>query len=347
MSGIILKNISNFICRGIDLEVKDGELMVLLGPTGAGKTTLLNIIAGLVGYEGSVMYDGTPIDGLPANQRKTGYLFQDLFLFPHLTVRANVAYGLKVRNATEEEIRTRSAELLKMMGIEHIADRYPKNLSGGEKQRVALARMLAPAPEILLLDEPFNNLDYMTAEYMRGEFLRLQKTLGLTTIYVTHDQDEAREVADRIAVLCQGTLEQVGKPEEIFFNPVNERVEDFIGKPNILECRRSRVINEGLVQADCGEITVVIPCCKKGVGRIAVLPKHIGVSRKESSGADINQFKGSITSIKRLGAVTRFDVRIKELVLLAELPSDLFENMNLKTGEEIFVTLPLKWIMVG
>jgi len=164
MPTIELKNISNFICRAISLKILSGELLVLLGPTGAGKTTLLNIICGLTPYEGSILFDGEPIDTIPISKRRIGYLFQDLALFPHLDVRRNITYGLSTKKQGHNQIEARLDEMCTLLNICHLLGRYPKDLSGGERQRVALARAIAPSPKILLLDEPFNSLDIMTSK---------------------------------------------------------------------------------------------------------------------------------------------------------------------------------------
>ena len=216
MPNIRLKNINNFVCCDVDMEIQDREFLVLWGPTGAGKTTLLNIIAGLIEYEGSVLFDGSPVDKLPVYRRKAGYLFQNLILFPHLSVRANIAYGLRVQGKPKSEIESRVEELLELMGIEHLAERFPKHLSGGEKQRVALARAIAPSSKIMLFDEPLNSLDFETAEYLRREIHGLQRKLGITTIYVTHCFEEAFALADRIAVLKNGRVIRVDFPKNIF-----------------------------------------------------------------------------------------------------------------------------------
>lgn len=216
MPSIELRNVSNYICRDVNLKVLDGELMVLLGPNGAGKTTLLNVIAGLVDYDGSVFFNGVCMDKVPASKRRVGYLFQNLALFPHLDVASNVAYGLKMQKQPQSVIKARVSELLQMMGIENLSSRYPRHLSGGEKQRVALARALAPSPAILLLDEPMASLDLETARYLRAELKQLQKKIGITTVYVTHNLEEARELADRICIIENGCIKQVSGAEEIF-----------------------------------------------------------------------------------------------------------------------------------
>ena len=215
MTAIELRNIENYACRGVNLNVLSGELLVLLGPNGAGKTTLLNIIAGLTGYKGSVLFDGRPIDELPARERKAGYLFQDLVLFPHLDVASNIAYGLRARRWPNEKIEPRVRELLRLFKMEHLATAYPWRLSGGEKQKVALSRALAPYPKILLLDEPLSSLDWQTSRYLRSELKGIQQQFGITTLYVTHDITEAREVADRIAVIHEGRIQQIRGPEDL------------------------------------------------------------------------------------------------------------------------------------
>lgn len=248
MSSIELKDISTPFClKGINLKINNGELLVLLGPTGAGKTTILNVIAGLEDYRGSVCFDGLPVEGFPPGKRRVGYLFQDLNLFPHLNVFSNIAFGLKIQKLTKSQIQDKVEGMLRLLNIESLRGRFPKNLSGGEKQRVALARALVASPRILLLDEPMSSLDYRTSRYLRSELKALQKKLGITTVYVTHNIYEAEEMADRIAVIAGGKLEQVGSPEEVFSHP-RETVESFIGSPNILNCQRCRPLNPSLME---------------------------------------------------------------------------------------------------
>ena len=234
MPNIKLKNVNNFICDDINLEISDREFFVLWGPTGAGKTTLLNVIAGLIEYEGTVLFDGAPVDKRPVYQRETGYLFQNLILFPHLDVRANIAYGLTIQRKPKKEVNSKVDELLQLMKIEHLAERFPKDLSGGEKQRVALARTIAPSPEVMLLDEPLNSLDFNTARYLRTEIQQLQRKLGITTIYVTHCFEEAFALADRVAVLNNGRIVQVDLSENIF-REINCKA---IGKDEYCDCHQ-------------------------------------------------------------------------------------------------------------
>jgi ABC-type Fe3+/spermidine/putrescine transport system ATPase subunit len=284
MPEIMIKGVTNFICRDIHLIIRDKELMVLLGPTGAGKTTLLNIIAGLARYQGTILFDNHPIDQLPAHMRKVGFLFQDLALFPHLNVHSNIAYGLRMQRLSRKNLASRVDELLDLMNIRHLSHRYPKFLSGGEKQRVALARALAPSPEILLLDEPFSSLDFRTSRYLMMELRRIQKTLGITTVYVTHSLTEAKEMADRIGILFEGRLEQVDVPGKVFLQPQPGRISDFIGAPNVLDCEQSRSLRDGLAEVSCGGIKIVAPHDKKKIQKIIISPGHVYVSREQPPG---------------------------------------------------------------
>jgi putative spermidine/putrescine transport system ATP-binding protein len=222
----------------VTLSIKPGEVVALLGPSGCGKTTLLRVIAGFVRQAaGRVRVDGTPIDHLPANQRNIGIVFQNYALFPHMTVAENVAYGLRARGMRRSDVQARVARFLETVQLGGFRERLPRQLSGGQQQRVALARALAVEPAILLLDEPFAALDRNLRLDMQIEVKRLQRSLGLTTILVTHDQDEAMSVADRIAVMNKGRVEQFDTPVAIYDRPDTLFVNGFIGTTNLLEGR--------------------------------------------------------------------------------------------------------------
>ena len=215
MPAIELQEVRNPVLGGVDLVVEEGEIFVLLGPSGAGKTSLLNVLAGLMPYEGRVFFQGRLMNGSPPQKRRVGYLFQDLLLFPHLTVGGNLQLAMTGQEGDRQSRLRRQAELLELLGIPHLARRWPGSLSGGERQRVALARSLAAQPRLLLLDEPFNSLDYGIARHLRAEFKHLQRKLGLTTLLVTHNLEEAREMADRLAILRQGRLVALGDPQRL------------------------------------------------------------------------------------------------------------------------------------
>ena len=346
MPSIELKNISKYICRGVNLGIFDKELLVLLGPNGAGKTTLLNVIAGFINYNGSVLFDSSLVDKVPASKRGIGYLFQDLVLFPHLDVAANIAYGLRAAKQPQRQVEARVNELLHMMKIKHLSSRYPKHLSGGEKQRVALARALALSPKVLLLDEPLSSLDVQTAKYLRTELKQLQRRLGVTTVYVTHDLTEAEEMADRIAIIEGGCIEQVGRPEEVFFYPKNERVSDFIGAPNILDCSYCRNLGRGVMEVDCGGLPIIVPHDGNSIQRIALFPRDIYISDTRPPGPGVNRFKGVISSIDATSEAVRLKVKAGENSLTAEVPHHIFEDMDLTVGKEIYLILKLRRIRV-
>jgi len=228
MSEIKLVNVERLNCRYLNLKIRDGELYVVMGPTGAGKTTLLNIIAGLVDYTGSVLIDGADVNKLSPRERGVGYLFQELALFPNLTVERNISFGLKARGYDKITTMERASFLMELMRIEHLSGRYPQTLSGGEKKKVALARSLAPFPRILLLDEPTSSLDQNTAKELRAELHSILKKLGTTTVYVTHDLLGVAEIADRVAFMSNGIIEHEDDPPMYFVDYEDEYVSELI-----------------------------------------------------------------------------------------------------------------------
>ncbi len=220
----------------IDLAVREGEFLTLLGPSGCGKTTTLLIIAGLLGATaGQVRLAGRDMTRVAPSKRDMGVVFQNYALFPHKTVFDNVGFGLRMRKTAREQVRERVRRMLDIVGLPGVEDRLPEQLSGGQRQRVALARALVIEPKVLLLDEPLSNLDAMLRKRMRHEIRELQRRLGITTIFVTHDQDEAFEMSDRVALLNKGRVEQIGSPEELYDRPVTRFVAEFIGDVNLIE----------------------------------------------------------------------------------------------------------------
>ena len=346
MPSIKLENVCKYICRDVNLEIFDRELLVLLGPNGAGKSTLLNAIAGFVDYSGSIFFDGSPIDKVPASKRGIGYLFQNLNLFPHLDVTANIAYGLKAHRHTQRQVETRVSKLLHMMKIAHLSSRYPKHLSGGEKQRVALARALALLPRVLLLDEPLSSLDVQTSKYLRTELRQLQRELKVTAIYVTHDLTEAEEMADRIAIINSGRIEQVSSPKEVFFYPKNERVSDFVGAPNILSCDHCHNVGQGVMEVTCGGLPIIVPHDGHPVQKIALFPRDIYISENRPLGPSVNRFQGIITGIDSTNEVVRLKVKARENDLITEISHRAFEDMDLTIGKEVHLILKLRRIRV-
>ena len=326
--------------RGIDLAVAPGEFLALVGPSGAGKTTLLRIVAGLQpGHAGTVAIGGRDVTRLPARARNIGLVFQNYALFGHMSVAENVAFGLRVRpRATRPEraaIMRRVGELLELVQVGGLAGRRPGQLSGGQRQRVALARALATEPALLLLDEPFGALDPLVRKEIRTWLRGLHDQLGLTSILVTHDQGEAVEIADRIAVLRDGRLEQVGRPDELEDHPANAFVHRFLGE---------RVAFQGTISG--GEITLdddrglVRTRREVADGRVlvSIRPWQIGLSRGGG------EPEGTIAGIHRAGMHLRYEVRMRErtIEVLAPASGEVF-----RTGERVAFDLGAAQVFAG
>ncbi|MGI6097563.1 MAG: ABC transporter ATP-binding protein [Dethiobacteria bacterium] len=336
MTAIRFKNVSTpYSLQAFSLTINPGELFVVLGATGAGKTTLLNVISGLTTYTGSVYFDGQPADRLPVQKRRIGYLFQDLCLFPHMNVFKNVAFSLRRLQLTPQEAEVKVNNILSMLGIKHLRNRYPKNLSGGEKQRVALARALVHEPQILLLDEPFNNLDQRTAKKLMMELKYLQKELAITTIFVTHNFYEAEVLADRVVVLENGCIEQVGTVEEIFFNPT-PRVRGFIGDPNILDCEGVYPLDHGLVLVKSGEISLVMSDEGFKVKKLAIAPEDLHLTTRPAE-TEFNKAKGILESVKEEDFTYLCTVLVGKQRLRVRVPKEEFSAMLLQPGDQAWL----------
>jgi ABC-type Fe3+/spermidine/putrescine transport system ATPase subunit len=281
-----------------NLAIERGEVVTLLGPSGCGKTTLLRIIAGFVAPEhGTVAVGGRDITWLAPNRRQVGLVFQNYALFPHLTVAGNVAYGLRVRRKPRAEIHDRVAAALLLVELDGLADRYPIQLSGGQQQRVALARALVLEPEVLLLDEPFNALDARLRQSMQVELRKLIKKVAITSIFVTHDQQEALTISDRIAVMRSGRIEQIGTPLEIYDRPANVHVADFIGHSNIVVERA----DDGRIAALPG---VAVPSAS-GEVTLLIRPENLELRAPTASG-----WRGRISFLRPMGATVEYEIDI-------------------------------------
>jgi len=272
--------------NGVSLEIREGEFFTLLGPSGCGKTTLLRMIAGFNSIEGGDFYFGEKrINDMPAHKRDIGMVFQNYAIFPHLTVQENVAYGLKARSVPRPEIKKRVADALELVQIAHLADRKPNELSGGQQQRVALARAFVVEPSVLLMDEPLSNLDAKLRVQMRSVIKKLQRRLGITTIYVTHDQEEALAISDRIAVMKEGRIMQIGTPDEIYAHPQNPFVAGFIGVSNFLECEVSGEMDQAKVCIrDELELTMRLNKPFAGKGMLSARPEQLFFAKEGMPG---------------------------------------------------------------
>ena len=296
----------------ISFEVRKGEFFSLLGPSGCGKTTTLRCIAGFEDItDGSILLGGERLDRRPAHQRDVGLVFQSYALFPHLTVFENVAFGLKLRRKPRQEIADRVQRMLELIDLPQLTDRYPAQLSGGQQQRVAIARSLVLEPPLLMFDEPLSNLDFKLRVQMRTELRQLQQRLGKTSIYVTHDQSEALALSDRIAVLSQGRIEQIGRPQEIYDTPKTEFVADFIGSSNLVPARVIEFPATGGAVAETrnGLRLAVLDGIPKGAQTTLLLlrPERIRQLSPNCVSADVNRFEAKIDEVVYLGE----DVQLK------------------------------------
>ncbi len=341
---IQLENVENPICKGINLRVKSGEMLVIAGRTGVGKTTLLNIIAGLTPYKGRILFNGKPIDHLPPEKRQVGYMFQNQLLFPHMSVWENVAFPLKAKGLKGEVLKRRVKEALELMGISELSDRYPSTLSGGEAQRVALARTIATMPKLLLLDEPFSKVDLGTAKRLRLHLKRIQRQMGITTLFVTHNLQEAFEMGDRIALMEEGRIQQIGTPEELLFSPANHSVSSYFGNPNIFCCSGQKGLPFGLAQADLGSFSLIVPWSGKRILKVAFFPWNVYLSQDPPPGPNVNRFKGKIKEVEKVGALIKAKVQIGEDFITVELEDSTLKQMDLREEKEVYVIIPLRWI---
>jgi iron(III) transport system ATP-binding protein len=313
------------VLQDIDLHVAAGELFFLLGPSGCGKTTLLRLVAGFLQPDrGEIRLGGENVAGLPAERRDCAMVFQSYALWPHLSVLANVSFGLEVRGIPAAERRERALEALALVGLESLADRRVPSLSGGQQQRVALARAVVVRPRVLLLDEPLSNLDAKLRVSMRTEIRRICKSAGLTTLYVTHDQKEALSMADRLAVLDHGTLQQIGAPHEVYRRPTSRAVAEFIGAANFVSVRVTACADGGVtVRGPLGALRSAAPGLGLAVGDAATAllrPEALRVV----SGCDVpNTFEATVTGGVFLGEIGQWDVQVGEVELqVAELNAE-------------------------
>ncbi|WP_051987598.1 ABC transporter ATP-binding protein [Bosea sp. UNC402CLCol] len=310
------------------LTAQEGEILTLLGSSGCGKTTLLRCIAGFLKPDaGEIRIDGRDTVPVPVNRRPVGVVFQSYALFPHLTVANNVAYGLKMRGAPVEEIRERVAKALATVSLSGFEERYPSQLSGGQQQRVAIARVLVLEPRVLLLDEPFNALDAKLRGSMQVELRQLIKRLGITAIFVTHDQEEALAMSDRIAVMRAGRIEQLGTPEDIFDRPQTAYVADFVGASNFWEARAA----SGQITLPSGQIVAT-----KLDGDVSLLIRPHNLALSSAGGSAWN---GRIISRRHVGALMEYEVEAGGTRPLRIAALRDVEAASLSTGEAVSINL--------
>jgi sulfate transport system ATP-binding protein len=326
----------------VSLKVESGELVALLGPSGSGKTTLLRTIAGLEFPDpgnAQILFYGEDVTIIPASERKAGFAFQHYALFRHMTVFENIAFGLRVRprstRPAEEKIRERVEKLLQLIQLEPLAKRFPSQLSGGQRQRVALARALAVEPKVLLLDEPFGALDAKVRKELRRWLRKLHDEIHITTLFVTHDQEEALEVSDRVAILRAGKIEQIGTPEEIYDHPASPFVYDFLGNVNLFSGR----VHEGSVVIGDKEFSVPENAGETKMDTVAfVRPHDIRITRTANGE---KTFAALLVRSNAAGPVANLELeRVNGgAQFTAQLSKEEFQQLQLKAGEQVFVEL--------
>ena len=297
----------------VSLLIEEGKFFTLLGPSGCGKTTLLRVIAGFASPDsGEVFFGDQCVNHLPPYKRETGMVFQNYALFPHLHVFDNVAYGLRARKIPKDEIRSRVHQILEKVQLGNLSHRFPGQLSGGQQQRIALARALVIHPRVLLMDEPLSNLDAKLRVAMRQEIRKIQRDLGITTVYVTHDQEEAMAISDRIAIFNHGEIEQVGTPSEIYFAPRNRFVAEFTGTSNLMELEVIAYDSEtSLLRGDIKGNQVFLHCPQKPSGKtvtILLRPEWIKIASEEKDHPP-NFFYGQVISSTFVGFMVKYQVK--------------------------------------
>jgi len=329
----ITKDWKEFHLREVTFEVKEGEHFIILGPSGAGKTVLLEIIAGIIEPDaGRVYLNGRDVTELPPEKRGLAYVPQNYALFPNMSVYDNIAFGLKVRKVPKPEIERKVGGVSRVLGIEHLLPRKPRTLSGGEQQRVALARALVVEPPLILLDEPFANLDVQTRAKLLAEMKRWRRELGFTALHVTHSFEEAISLGDRVGVMLDGKLVQVGKVKDVFSKPVSEEVARFLGFENIIEG-----IAEGRKLRVNG-IEIELPVEAKGKVRVGLRPEDIIISTGPIRSSARNEFKATVESIEELGPLVRVRLSLGDIVLTAFITRSSLLELGIEKGKEVYVS---------
>jgi multiple sugar transport system ATP-binding protein len=334
--------------RDFNLTTRDGEFVVLVGPSGCGKTTTMRMIAGLETVtEGEIKIGGKNVVGMIPRERDVAMVFQNYALFPHLNVFGNLSFGLRLRKVPKEQVAEKVRSAAKILDIEHLLERKPKELSGGERQRVALGRAIVREPKVFLMDEPLSNIDAKLRVEMRAEIIKLQRRLGVTTFYVTHDQVEALSMGDRIVVMSKGLVQQVGTPKELYNAPINLYVAGFIGSPS-MNFLRAQINSDGTVSS--GEnVTLALPqdraaaVVRNGISDawVGIRPEHLMIER--NPGATRNVIKGIIEAVEPQGATTILQINIGQP---KKIIAQVNEQWGREAGEKLSLTVASELIQV-
>jgi putative spermidine/putrescine transport system ATP-binding protein len=318
--------------RGVNLDIRDGELIALLGPSGCGKTTTLRLLAGLEDADtGQINVAGRDITRLPASKRDMGMVFQAYSLFPHMTVQQNVAFGLRLRKISSATRDKRALEMLELVELGSQAERYPHQISGGQQQRVALARALAIEPQVLLLDEPLSALDAKVRAQLRDQIRRIQLEVGITTLFVTHDQEEALAIADRVGVMRAGRLEQLAPPTEVYTRPATSFVAEFVGLSN----RLAGTVTGSAVTVRGHDLPLVDPLTPAGPVTAIVRPEAVTLASDDTG--ESGPMTGTVIASTFLGATSRVTVDLGDTTIMAQLPTS--EATKLPAGSRVALTI--------
>lgn len=342
------------ILSNIDLTVYEGEFLTLLGPSGCGKTTLLRLISGFEDpTAGHIYIDGKDVDGLPPHQRHVHTVFQSYALFPHMSVYDNVAFGLICQKAPKAEIHDRVMDVLKMVKLEKFAQRKPHNLSGGQQQRVAIARAAVNRPRVLLLDEPLSSLDYRLRKTMQIELKQLQRTLGITFIFVTHDQEEALSMSDRVVVMQEGVIEQIGTPREVYEEPASLNVAKFIGEANIFEGEIINIPNDKQVIVNILGKDRLANCTRvfnpHEKVHVLIRPEDIRVWDYKEVGDTSEMFAGTVMEVIYKGTTVDLIVKMNDAditIAATEFFNEDDDRLEYKIGEPVWVSWAPGWEVV-
>ncbi len=335
----ISKAWSSFALRDIDLGVERGEYLLILGPTGAGKTLLMETIAGHHQPDaGRIWLDGRDVTDLPPEKRGIGFLYQDCWLFPNMSVAKNICFGLRFQRMPKAEQRHRLQELSGLLRIEHLLSRSPVHLSGGERRKVALARALAPKPNVLLLDEPLGTLDQNTRDHIGRELRELHRHMDMTTVHVTHDHGVARSLAHRIAIINEGQIAQIGEVDEVFSAPTSEFVARFLGGENILNGVAAPT-GDGLTNVQVGPMAVKTEARLEGPCAICIRPECISLSLDDTD-AGTNRFPGVVRAIDDCGQLVKLAVEVNDIVLQASLGKQEFLHLSVNVTDLVHIAFP-------
>lgn len=332
----------------VSLDIQDGELFTLLGPSGCGKTTILRLIGGFHKPDhGEVYFGDREVSGIPPYERNIGMVFQNYALWPHMTIFDNVAYGLKIKKAAGKEVSEKVGRALSLVNLTGLETRYPGQLSGGQQQRVALARALVLNPDVLLLDEPLSNLDAKIRQQVRAEIRKLQKDLAITAIYVTHDQEEALTLSDRIAVLDHGKLQQLGSPRDLYQRPENPFVADFIGINNLIDGRVKEIQETKgwmAVETRFGLIKCIFEArFKTGEAcKVTVRPEVATISNTEETGNETNRINGKVSFASYIGNAIRYDIELDPETIFKVDVQNPWNQQPFPIGEKVHVSFPIQ-----